>query len=420
MGCIIKEVKLEDSDHDGITDAIDKCPNEKGPLISEGCPFNDKDGDGIEDKKDKCPSEKGLEVDGGCPHKEKDQTNETIIPFHKQIKESKIADIDGDGIEDKNDKCPNEKGLASNKGCPVEEIKIADKDGDGIEDKKDKCPSEKGLATDGGCPKVEIKIADKDGDGVEDKKDRCPNEKGLATDGGCPTRMIKIDSPYFQYVINGNEVPIVLPLSFSYVEGGSFEMGCTKDLGGDCFDDEKPSHIEKVDNFYISKYEVTQFQWQFLMGENPSTFKGCMKCPVDNIKWDDVQKFIKKLNNRTGMKYRLPTEIEWEYAARGGNKSKGYYYAGSDNLGAVGLYNDNSGSKTAIVGSKNSNELGLFDMSGNVIEWTDTQENESIILRGGGWLSESKNCRVSNRRNANPDDRYNDVGFRLAASVSEN
>lgn len=222
-----------------------------------------------------------------------------------------------------------------------------------------------------------------------------------------------------------------------HIKGGSFDMG---DTFGDGYDSEKPVHRVAVKDFYLCKYPVTQAQWKAVMGDNPSYFKGD-DLPVENVSWDDAQAFIKKLNEKTGKRYRLPSEAEWEYAARGGEKSKNFKYAGSDNLDEVAWHGGSSGSKTHPVGQKKPNELGLFDMSGNVWEWCEdwydatfykkcaakaTVENpkndekgSDRVLRGGSWFSVNPRiCRVADRYDVYPGARYDDIGFRLAASPS--
>ena len=212
-----------------------------------------------------------------------------------------------------------------------------------------------------------------------------------------------------------------------YIKGGTFQMGSND------YDDEKPIHSVTVSSFYMSKYEVTQKQWRDIMGTNPSHFKNCDNCPVEKVSWNDIQDFIKTLNAKTGKKYRLPTEAEWEYAAKGGQN---YKYAGSDNIGSVAWYGSNSGSKTHPVGQKSANGYGLYDMSGNVWEWCqDTWhdnynnaptngtawltggDNSRRVLRGGSWFNDGLNCRVANRFRNSPTSRSGNVGFRLARGI---
>ncbi|MBO7279020.1 MAG: SUMF1/EgtB/PvdO family nonheme iron enzyme [Bacteroidales bacterium] len=213
-----------------------------------------------------------------------------------------------------------------------------------------------------------------------------------------------------------------------FVEGGTFQMGATSEQGSDAYDDEKPVHSVTLSDFYIGKYEVTQAQWKAVMGKNPSRFQGD-NLPVENVSWNDIQEFIKKLNRLTGKRYRLPTEAEWEYAARGGKKSKGYKYAGSNSIGEVAWYDSNSGYETHPVGQKQPNELGLYDMSGNVWEWcqdwygnynSSSQTNPSgpasgsyRVLRGGSWYRSARYCRVSDRSFNYPSNWYYFYGFRL-------
>ena len=216
-----------------------------------------------------------------------------------------------------------------------------------------------------------------------------------------------------------------------YVAGGTFTMGASSEQGSDADEDEKPAHRVTVSSFSIGKYEVTQEEWQTVMGSNPSSFKGA-KRPVENVSWNDCQEFIRKLNQLTGMWFRLPTEAEWEYAARGGNKSLGYKYTGSNNYGNVAWYDDNSNRQTHDVGQKQPNELGLYDMSGNVWEWcqdwydgnyysSSPQTNPmgpysglDRVRRGGSWFNSARYCRVSLRYINNPSSRYNHLGLRLA------
>ena len=213
------------------------------------------------------------------------------------------------------------------------------------------------------------------------------------------------------------------------VQGGTFTMGCTSEQGGDCYPDEKPTHSVTLSDYYIGKFEVTQKLWKAVMGKNPSNWKGD-DLPMESVSWNDVQEFIRKLNQQTGQNFRLPTEAEWEYAARGGNKSNGYKYSGSNNIGIVVWYTDNSGSKTHPVGQNIPNELGIFDMSGNVWEWcqdwygsysnssqTNPQGPSSgsyRVGRGGAWSYSAKGCRVSYRGILKPDCRDISIGFRLA------
>ena len=153
-----------------------------------------------------------------------------------------------------------------------------------------------------------------------------------------------------------------------YVSGGTFTMGATCEQGCENVSGEKPTHSVTLSSFYLCKYEVTQALWIAVMGENPSNHKGD-NLPVEQVSWNDCQNFITRLNSLTDRKFRLPTEAEWEYAARGGNRSHGYKYSGSNNLSEVAWYGGNGGYNTHPVGLKGPNELGLYDMSGNVYEW---------------------------------------------------
>ena len=214
------------------------------------------------------------------------------------------------------------------------------------------------------------------------------------------------------------------------VKGGTFLMGSSK-KDKEAEDNEKPQHSVTLSDFSIGKYEVTQAQWRAVMGKDPEelSFKGCDQCPVENVSWNDIQEFLKILNAKTGKKYRLPSEAEWEYAVRGGNQSAGYTYAGSNALAEVAWYDDNSSSKTHPVGQKKANELGLYDMSGNVWEWcqdwygnysstaqtnpTGAASGFDRVNRGGGWGYTARFCRVSFRNYFTPRGRTDYLGFRL-------
>ena len=227
-----------------------------------------------------------------------------------------------------------------------------------------------------------------------------------------------------------NETFTVNGVSFTMVavEGGTFTMGCTGEQGDDCFSNEKPAHQVTVGGFCIGETEVTQALWRAVTGSKPSYFKGD-NLPVETVSWDACQKFIKKLNELTGKKFRLPTEAEWEYAARGGNQRQGYKYSGSKDIGPVAWFWDNSNESTHQVKGKGANELGLYDMSGNVCEWcsdwygeysssaqTDPQgpdEGSLRVARGGSWGGDAGDCRVSGRSHYYPVCRGNFLGFRL-------
>ncbi len=243
------------------------------------------------------------------------------------------------------------------------------------------------------------------------------------------------------------------------VAGGVFQMGAQKDNPNETNYDkeacgpEKPVHLVSLESFYMGETEVPLALWIAVMHENPNFFDGENQ-PVDQVSWDDCQLFIRRLNQLTGKNFRLPTEAEWEYAARGGRKSKGYKYSGGDDINNVGWFWKNSGDKYLSgriddgnpfnggklysnncrphdVKGKSPNELGLYDMSGNVWEWcqdywdysysSGSQTNpkgplsgDCHVLRGGGWNSEEKTCRVSNRIVNFPGLQYGYTGFRLA------
>ena len=214
-----------------------------------------------------------------------------------------------------------------------------------------------------------------------------------------------------------------------YVEGGTFQMGATSEQGSsDPDSDEKPVHYVTLDSYYIAETEVAQAQWRAVMGTNPSYFTGDDR-PVECVSWNDAQEFCRRLSELTGKTYTLPTEAQWEYAARGGNKSKGYKYSGSNTIGDVAWYESNSSSTTHSVKQKQPNELGLYDMSGNVWEWcsdwydsyssfsqtnpTGPSSGSDRVLRGGGWYDVARICRVSNRGSNYPSSRLSCNGFRV-------
>ncbi len=219
----------------------------------------------------------------------------------------------------------------------------------------------------------------------------------------------------------------VTGMVFVWVEGGCFQMG-SDDLEADA--DELPVHDVCVDGFWLGKYEVTQEQWQSIMGDNPSHFKGDWH-PVEKVSWEDCQAFIQKMNNQGDGEFRLPTEAEWEFAARGGVKSQGYTYSGANEPDNVAWFLKNSYARTHHVGEKTPNELGLFDMSGNVWEWcqdwySNTYYNEISednpqgpdtgslrVIRGGSWADPSGVPRVGNRLMLEPEASLFDIGCRL-------
>lgn len=235
--------------------------------------------------------------------------------------------------------------------------------------------------------------------------------------------------------LSGNTITIPIRngvnIKMVRVEAGTFTMGATPEMKNPD-DDEKPTHrVTLTNDYYLGKYEVTQAQWQAVMGSNPSRFKGA-DLPVECVSWNDCQEFIRKLNSLTGRRFRLPTEAEWEYAARGGKKSRGYQYGGSNDIGAVAWYGDNSGSKTHPVGMKQANELGIYDMAGNVWEWcqdcyasynnspqtnpTGPSNGDFRVDRGGSWGCAARYCRASFRFNYDPDFSNDFIGFRLCLS----
>ena len=221
------------------------------------------------------------------------------------------------------------------------------------------------------------------------------------------------------YTVNGVSFKMIA------VKGGTFQMG-----SDDGYEWEKPVHQVTLSDYYIGETEVTQELWTAVMGSNPSHFTGDMLRPVENVSWDDCQTFISKLNQLTGGRFLLPTEAQWEYAARGGNKSKGYTYSGSDAEDDVAWYWYNSDRMTHPVKTKAPNELGIYDMSGNVWEWcsdwygdyssaaqtdpTGPATGSYRVRRGGSWDDIAASCRVAYRISGAPTNTINYLGLRLA------
>ena len=239
------------------------------------------------------------------------------------------------------------------------------------------------------------------------------------------------------YLLSGPQDPVTytvggVTFTMMPVRGGTFRMGATEEQGDDAYDWEKPSHeVTLTSSYYIAETEVTQALWVAVMGSNPSSFTGDLNRPVEQVSWNDCQTFISKLNEMTGKTFRLPTEAEWEYAARGGNMSQGYKYAGSNDADEVAWHSGNSNGSTHPVAQKKANELGLYDMSGNVLEWcqdwyikyTSEAQTDPVgpetgsnrVYHSGCWEFPPRGCRVSYRYYSAPT--YagsNHLGFRLA------
>lgn len=245
------------------------------------------------------------------------------------------------------------------------------------------------------------------------------------------------DKPAFvaKKITKDSEMFFVGDVNFTmrYIEGGSFDMGATAEMDtvGFSLAEEKPVHKVYVESFAIGVFEVTQELWQAVMGTNPSSTKSAY-CPVESVSWNDCQEFIQKLNAITGKQFRLPTEAEWEYAARGGNRSRGYVFSGSDNLYNVAWYEGNSDMTTHNVGGLEPNELGLYDMAGNVDEWCSDfrgdytaspavdpkgpATGDTHIVRGGSWNGSLGGCYICARGSMIPNYGKSDTGLRLALS----
>lgn len=224
---------------------------------------------------------------------------------------------------------------------------------------------------------------------------------------------------------------------FVSVPGGSFMMGCTAEQNGECDEDEDPVHSVTIQPFLIGKTEITQGQWTAIMGSNPSFFSSCgLDCPVETVSWNEIQVFISKLNATLppdAKPFRLPSESEWEYAARG---NEGFKYAGSNNIDAVAWNSGNSGDSTHPVMGLAPNAFGLYDMSGNVYEftedfyhddyngapqdgtpWLDSSQSTERVQRSGAYRLDTNNCRTSNRSSSTQSEKFSYIGFRLARSL---
>ena len=262
------------------------------------------------------------------------------------------------------------------------------------------------------------------------------SKEATATQQSTITQPIVAQQPVVQTPVTNRDnisIPVKDGISIDMVrvEAGTFTMGATPEMKKS-FDKEKPTHqVTLTNDYYIGKYEVTQTLWQAVMGYNPSKFMGD-NLPVESVSWDDCQEFLTKLNSITGKTFRLPTEAEWEYAARGGKNSRGYQYSGSNKLSKVAWYDGNSGNKTHVVGSKQANELGIYDMSGNVMEWcqdryggyndspqtnpTGANSGFDRVFRGGSWTFYDSLCRSSCRDYYGPGGCGDNLGFRIVLS----
>ena len=250
------------------------------------------------------------------------------------------------------------------------------------------------------------------------------NEEDVQTsssdqDGGTPT----YDGEDKVYTVNGVSFKMIA------VKGGTFTMGATSEQTG-AESVESPTHSVTLSDYYIGETEVTQELWSAVMGSNPSKFTGNMQHPVERVSWDDCQTFISRLNELTGETFRLPTEAQWEYAARGGNQAQGRLYSGSNTIDDVAWYTSNSSSTTHPVKTKAPNELGIYDMTGNVWEWcfdwygayssaaqtdpTGPATGSYRVRRGGSWNYNATYCRVAYRYINTPSFSSGSLGLRLA------
>lgn len=285
---------------------------------------------------------------------------------------------------------------------------------------------------------------------VSDPIQNLSGDIGRNVSAGDEKKIIAFDMPeirgldsseyYFIVEVDDGSVNIYINdivLKMLPVEGGTFMMGNNKaDAARHHYESERPAHQVTVSDFYLGKYEVTQRLWTTVMGENPSKWQYNDSLPVEQVSWNDVQIFVARLSQMTGYHFRLPTEAEWEYAARGGKKSKGYTYPGTNgDLSSYAWFGFNAGGHTHPVGQKKPNELGFHDMAGNVWEWcsdwasdytSESQTNprgpkhgENKIARGGSMNSPTYGCTVSDRCWYLPDHGYGFYGFRLALDSIE-
>ena len=251
-----------------------------------------------------------------------------------------------------------------------------------------------------------------------------------------------IDSADLAFVVEVDDGSVLVQLDsllfrMMPVAGGSFVMGCAHPRGEhNTYTDEIPTHKVTVDSFYIGQHEVTQALWTAVMGSNPSKWKGNDSLPVEQVTWNDVQIFIARLSQLTGYRFRLPTEAEWEFAARGGNRSHKTNYPGTrGKLDEYCWYGNNSHGHSHVVGQLKPNELGLYDMGGNVMEWCSDwmepytkeeqvnpqgpKQGDNRILRGGCFNSPTWGCSVYERSWYLPEFGYPFYGFRLAIDNAE-
>ena len=370
-------------------------------------------------------------------------------------------DRDGDNVPDASDKCPDDWGSQAN-GCPSLPDKPSDMAADLAAWKEAKRLNtetayraylrsypggefkELANAALRNAEAAAARQRDETAWSVAEEKNTPDGYKKYLAD--YPNGLHKADAAEKQRSLDQADSGAVMPDGMVFVKGGTFSMGSPSteaDRGSD-----ETQHQVTLSDFYIGKYEVTQKQWRDVMGSDPSNFKNCEQCPVEQVSWTDAQEFIKKLNQQTGKTYRLPTEAEWEYAARGGANTKRYLYAGVTELASLDKYANfcdnnceynwktasaNDGYKsTSPVGKFLPNELGLHDMSGNVYEWcsdwyssdyyksspskdpTGPSSGSDRVIRGGSWFNDPQFCRAAYRDYYAPGGRYDYVGFRLA------